>query len=601
MDNQVEEIKLKTDIVTIIGERIDLKKAGRNFKANCPFHGEKTPSFMISQELQIYKCFGCGEAGDVFNFLEKFEGMDFPEALNYLADRAGIKLIKQSGTESSEKERIFEISKEAARFYHYMLTKHVAGKRAYDYLQKDRGLTPEIIEEFNIGYSPKSPDMIQNFLINKKKFTAKDIETAGIGFVRGRGLYDRFNDRVIFPLYDHRGNNIGFSGRVLPWDTRETGKYINSPDTPAYHKSKVLYGLNVTRQFIKKKSIAIIVEGELDAISSFQAGIRNIVAIKGSALTEDQVRLLSRFCTKFILALDSDLAGDAAARRGLVIAANMGIEVKVAKITGFKDPDEAVRKSPDTYKKDLIRASSIWDFLLESVFSKYDSETGQGKAKISREIIPVLSSIEDRIVQNFYVNRVAQKLGVTSEAVSQELAKSGKGETLIISKNTGIVAPEVQESGRRNLLEKRLLILSFFGSPAEIADLEGLIKNPFNSKIKDYLLEFSVGKKKLDLTEFAKKLPPELFEGFSKMVMNKDEELSDNPDDIKKELDLVKKELKILEVKESLKKLADEIRIFENKGDKEKLQNVQNKFGKLTKKLSGYEDEEGNGIILKEN
>src|SRR5258706_5470812 len=203
MNDQVAEVKSKTDIVTIIGERIELKKAGRNFKAPCPFHGEKTPSFIVSPELQIFKCCGCSAAGDVFNFLEKYEGMDFPEALKYLADRAGIKLERAKMGESSDKERLIEVNSQALRFYNYLLTEHPVGKRALDYLVKDRGLKPETIKEFQLGFSPDNSYAFKKFMVDKKKFLPSDLERAGIGIVRGANIYDRFNGRVIFPIFDH--------------------------------------------------------------------------------------------------------------------------------------------------------------------------------------------------------------------------------------------------------------------------------------------------------------------------------------------------------------------------------------------------------------
>ncbi len=253
MNNQVEEVKSKTDIVSIIGDRIELKKAGRNYKTNCPFHGEKTPSFMVSPELQIFKCFGCGEAGDVFSFLEKYEGMEFAEALKYLAERVGIKLEKFQDGASSEKEKLIEVNTQALRFYNYLLLEHPVGKRALDYLLENRGLKIDTIKEFQLGYSPESSYSLKKYLIDKRKFTLSEVERAGIGIIRGQSLYDRFNGRIIFPLFDHRGNSIGFSGRILPWDKRETGKYINSPETPLYHKSNVLYGLKRKRPQLLSK------------------------------------------------------------------------------------------------------------------------------------------------------------------------------------------------------------------------------------------------------------------------------------------------------------------------------------------------------------
>jgi DNA primase len=597
MNNQVDEVKSRIDIVSIIGERVELKKAGRNYKTNCPFHGEKTPSFMVSPELQIFKCFGCGEAGDVFSFLEKYEGMEFSEALKFLAERAGVKLQKFAGGESSEKEKLIEINTLAMRFYNYLLLNHPIGKKALEYLLKDRGLKKSIIEEFRLGYSPDNSLIFKKFLVDKKKFTPAEIERAGLGIVRGTNLYDRFNGRVIFPLFDHRGNAVGFAGRVLPWDKRETGKYINSPETPVYHKSSVLFGLNLTRSLIKKKKVAIIVEGELDAISSYQAGIKNVVAIKGSALTEDQARLLSRFAPKFILALDSDLAGDAATRRGLTTATKLGVEVKVAKMGKFKDPDEAARGDPEGYKSDLINAEGIWDFLIESVMTRFDSKSGAGKAKISKELMPILAEIDDKIVQSHYANVVAQKLRVPLEAVTGEIGKISSTE-----KSSGPASPEVSKGlSRRDLLEERLLAMAFGFDPKILKSeqVTDLVLTPLNKRILEEYGSYILQHKTFNVSDFGKALPKELFEGFARMVLNDNEDFSDGSE-VQKELDLVQKELKILGAKDKLKSLALEIRNLEEKGDKIKLLKAQNQFNKLASTLSKLDQGDRGGIILTE-
>ncbi len=604
MNDQVVEVKSKTDIVSIIGERIELKKAGRNYKANCPFHGEKTASFMVSPELQIFKCFGCSEAGDVYSFLEKYEGMEFPEALKYLADRAGVKLLKGNFGASSEKEKLIEINTQTLKFYNYMLLTQPVGKRALDYLQKDRGLKLETIKEFQLGYSPENSYPLSNFLIGKKKFTPSEVERAGIGVpmranVYGDShIYDRFSGRVIFPLFDHRGNPIGFAGRVLPWDKRDTGKYINSPETPLYHKSSVLFGLNITRPLIKKKGVAIVVEGELDLISSYQAGIKNVVAIKGSALTEEQVRLLSRFAQKFILALDSDVAGDGAARRGLTVASNSGVEVKVAKITGFKDPDEAARGNIDSYKNDLIHAEGVWDFLIDSVMARFKTETGEGKAKISKELTPILGEIEDKIVQAHYANVVAEKLGVPLEAVTEQISKGGATQVAQSASSPEATA----RLNRHDLLEERLLTLSFQSGPTALltSKVKELVLNPLNKRILEELERFVKTHKKYSNADFGKVLPKELFDGYARMVLSEMQELTDKPDELKKELDLVKKELKILGIKDNLKLLTLDMRELEKTGDKDGLLTVQNKFNKLAKSLVSLGAATESGIIFSE-
>lgn len=598
MNDQVAEVKGKTDIVSVIGERIELKKAGRNFKANCPFHGERTPSFMVSSELQIFKCFGCDAKGDVFTFLERFEGMDFPEALKYLADKVGVKLKTFTGSQKSEKDKIIEINSLALRFYNYMLLNHEVGKKALNYLLNDRGLKKSIIEEFQLGYSPDNSGFLKRFLIDKKKFLASEIERAGIGINRGN-FYDRFSGRVIFPLFDHRGNPIGFSGRVLPWDRRETGKYINSPETPTYHKSSVLYALDKTRQNIKKKGVAIIVEGELDAISSYQAGIKNVVAIKGSALTEDQVRLLSRFAQKFILALDADLAGDAAARRGILVAQKVGVEVKVAKMASGKDPDEAARNDLDGYKKSLIESVPIWDFFIDSAFKRYDGSTGVGKGKISKEVISVLSEIDDKIVQAHYIGILAKKLNIPVEAVSEQI---GKTMTNIPEEDKPARQSFSGGGARKTLLEERFLSLAFTLNPSILLKKGNisLIKYPLHIRLIEEYMKYAGKYKKFDMQKFSKNLPAELFDGFSQIVLkeSQDESIDTN---LQKELDLVVKELKILSIREKLVSLTAKIKELEEKGDKNEQFIAQKKFNTLATLLTKIKKQTQSGVIFDDN
>ncbi len=599
MADQVEEVKQKTDIVSLISERIEVKKAGRNFKALCPFHSEKTPSFMISPELQIYKCFGCGAGGDAFAFLKEYEGMEFGEALKYLAEKAGVKLAPFRGSEGGEREKLLEIHNWASKFYRYFLTKHPIGRQAWLYLTKERGLKPSTIEEFQLGFSPDNPLVLKKFLIDKKKFTLSEVENAGIGILKGSSFYDRFGGRIIFPLFDHRGNIVGFAGRIMPNEKNsEMAKYINSPETAIYHKSNLLYGMNLSRQFIKRKGTAIVVEGELDAISSWQVGVKNIVAIKGTALTDDQVRLLSRFARKIILALDTDLAGDAAARRGITLAQEAGLEVKVARFGEYKDPDEVARKNSEEYKKDLIGSVGVWDYLVDSTFAKYKESTSDGKAAISREIIPILAEIPDKILQAYYIEQIAKRLGVPAEAVNQQLSGfSGKEEKEKPSFIIG-VKPKIKE--RQELLEERLLSLVFGLNPEVLKQKEiaSLISTSLAKRILEEYLEFSKTKKVFSPPEFSEKLPKELFEGFAEMVLRGGE--LEDPEELKKELEVVERELRILRLKNLLLFLAGEINEYEEKDMKKKLLSSQEKFNKTTQELSQLEEEAEEGIILSE-
>ena len=340
--SDIDEIKTRLNIVDIVSERLTLKKTGRNFKALCPFHAEKTPSFIVSPDRQTFHCFGCGKGGDILTFVMEFDHVDFTEALETLAERAGVKLERRPADtpEAKLKQKLLEINHLASEYYHYLLVKHAVGEKARDYL-KHRGVTDKSIKTFSLWYSPNDWDGLLTYL-RKKGYEEKLIETGGLVIRGNRGYYDRFRGRVMFALKDHRGNVVGFSGRVLDPEAQEA-KYINTSETPVYTKGKVLYALDVTREAIQKANEAVLMEGELDVISSFQSGIGNVVAIKGSAVTEDHARLLRRFCERLIFALDSDIAGDAAARRGIEIAEKVGFDMRVATMPAGKDPDEAAR------------------------------------------------------------------------------------------------------------------------------------------------------------------------------------------------------------------------------------------------------------------
>ncbi|MCJ7805250.1 DNA primase [Patescibacteria group bacterium] len=600
MKDQVEEVKQKTDIVGIIGEKIQLKKAGRNYKALCPFHNEKTPSFMVSPELQIFKCFGCGETGDVFSFLEKYEGMEFGEALRYLADRVGVKLAPLRFEDRGEKERLIEINSYASKFYHYVLLHHPAGKIALDYLTKERELKPATIEEFQLGFSPDAPGAIERLLVSKKKFAPSEVEKAGIIYRAGSRAVDRFRGRVIFPLFDHRGNVVGLAGRILPSEkNKDLAKYINSPDTPVYHKGSLLYGLNLSRSLIKKKNTAIVVEGELDMISSWQAGIKNTVALKGTALTEDQLRLLSRFSERAILALDSDIAGDVAARRGITIAQNLGMEIKVALMGKYKDPDEAARKDLEGYKQALIKSIGVWDFMVESVFTRFDAKSGSGKAKISKEIIPILASIPDKIVQAHYIEVVADKLKVPDTAVIEQIESFNQKEKV---PEVAIAAKEEKEKDRRTLLEERFLTLAFQSDPTIFLtkNIRELFATPLANRLLETYEDFSRKKKKFDVARFADTLPEELIGGYTEMVLQDTEGLVENKEALESELKLVIKELKKLDIREKLQAIEGKMKDFEAKEDKAGLKKAQEEFGKISNLLSELEEENASDIILQE-
>ncbi len=418
----VELVKSKIDIVDFLSEYVQLKRAGRNFKALCPFHSEKTPSFIISPERQSWHCFGaCGEGGDVISFLQKWENLEFVEALKILAQRGGVTLSSYKPSEGTElKAKLYKINSLACEFFHFLLTSHKSGNRAREYL-KSRGIKDEIIKTFTLGYAPDSWDSLLKFL-QKKGYSNTDINTAGLLVRSDRGTYyDRFRGRLMFTLRDHRGNIVGFSGRLLDegvYSEHQRGaKYVNTSETPIYIKGNTLYGLDVTKEAVKREKEAVVVEGEFDLLSSFQAGITNVVAIKGSAFTEGQTVLLRRFTENICLALDSDFAGSEAARRGIEIAEKAGLVVNVIELPFGKDPAECIEKDPHLWKRAVKATIPIYDFIIKTAFAKYENDGVVGKKKIGNDVIPFLSKIENPIILSHYTKELAKKLQVGEESI----------------------------------------------------------------------------------------------------------------------------------------------------------------------------------------
>lgn len=572
-----EIVKSKVDIVDLISSRVDIKKAGKHYKGPCPFHSDNDPSFIVSPELQIYKCFGCGKSGDIFTFLEEYEGMDFIESLEYLAEKANVTLTRNPKS-SGNKQKFIEMHSTVNNFYKYILSSHQLGAVAREYLA-NRGISEKTIKEFEIGYSPQNQEPYRKY-VETKKYSTNDLDKAGLAYTYYGNLKDRFSGRITFPLSDHRGAILGFAGRILPVnDTGKVGKYINSPETEIYHKSKMLYGLNLAKDYIRTKNAVILVEGELDMISSFQAGIRNTVAIKGSSLTSEQTYLLKRFADKIIFALDADFAGNQAARRGIEIANDVGLEVCVANLGKYKDPDEAVRGNIGEYKEILSNSKNAWDFLIDSVFENNNPDTGTGKQKISKEVIPILASMKDLIVRSHYVSAVSRRLSIDQNIVYEQLNQSlpDKTETEVAD------TKNLTKQSRRTMLEERFLALAFQYDNGFIGKgTPELIKERTLKLLVTHFLKFKKGKHAIDLKAFASSLPPELIESFE-ILMLKSEDLNT---DLLKELMLTKKELETLDIKESMKEITRAINTHEREHDQKSVREDQKRLNELTVKLS---------------
>ena len=428
--NDAEEIKNRLDIVELVGSYMPLKKAGSNHKGLCPFHSEKTPSFMVNAERQIFKCFGCSESGDAITFIEKMEHLTFPEALQVLADRAGYKLTKYElrstnyGKEQEDiKSKLYQINSFVAQVYHKILTEHPVGKNALEYLNK-RGVSDKTIAAFRLGYSPIKP-VVKDLLI-KKGSNEKDIYTAGSP--------DKFKDRIIFPIMDVLGNVLGFTGRALSPDIQP--KYYNTPETPIFTKGRILYGLAQAKAEIKQKNYAVLVEGQMDVVMCHQSGVVNTIASSGTALTSDHLKIIKRYTDNLIVSFDMDEAGQKATLMVFELSQRAEMNLKVALLpTPYKDAGEAIAKDADIFKKALKDAPYAMEWIIEKVKSeKLKVKSAEelspiDKKEIVKEVAPYLARFRDDIEQLEWIGRIASKIDTKAESilavVEKYLSKEG--------------------------------------------------------------------------------------------------------------------------------------------------------------------------------
>ncbi len=581
----VELVKSKIDIVSFLSDYITLKKAGRNFKALCPFHSEKTPSFVVSPERQSWHCFGgCGEGGDAISFLEKWENLEFLEALRILAKKVGVTLSNYIPSSQTQlKDRLIEANHLASEFYHYLLVNHKVGKRAREYLES-RHIKNETIKTFMLGYAPESWDSLLKYLL-KKGYQTGEIHQAGLAVKSDRGrYYDRFRGRLMFTLCDHRGNVIGFSGRLLNeevYPERERGaKYVNTAETPVYIKGNTLYGLHITKEAVKKEKEAVLVEGEFDMLSSFQAGRANVCAIKGSALTEGQLLLLKRYTENLILALDSDFAGSEAAKRGIEAADLAGFTLKVAKLPYGKDPADCIEKDPHLWKQALKGAVPIYDFIIQNALEKYDRGEVFGKKKIGSEVIPFLAKITNPIIISHYTKKLAKELEVTEESIETSIRQFAK------EKKMPAVAVSAKVQLPRNImLEEYLLSLIIqskepqktFDESAKILSTDDFA-SPAVAAIFHELEKYFKKHEQFNIKIFGKSLPPELVLTFDKAYLVDINQVLSDDKHFQKELSYTAKNIKVIGLRRRINDLSTKIKQLGKEEEQEetgKLQEIQ--------------------------
>lgn len=593
MDNQIEEVKNRTDIVSFISEYLSLTKKGKNYWANCPFHSEKTPSFAVSQERQIFKCFGCGEGGNVFSFYQKMEGVSFSQAFQVLAKRAGVTLdSKKVSEEEEKKDRLYQINQKASDFYHYVLTKHQAGTAARDYL-KDRGVNQNSITQFTLGFAPNDWETLTRYLL-KKGYSNQDLLTSGLSLPssRGKGLYDRFRNRIIFPVFDLNGRIVGFSGRIFsPPASGGEPKYLNSPDTAVFNKSLSLYGLFQGKTDLKKENLAVLVEGNLDVISSHQVGVRNVFAPLGTALTESQLSLIKRFTDRIAFCFDTDLAGINATQKSFEIAEKLDFNIKIVTLPVGKDPDECIQKDPSLWQKALRNPEDFYEYYLSTLLKRFDPNSAEGKKRIISELLPYLNKIRNEVTLADYKEKTALALDLEKGLINRLLSRSRSSSFV-----PPLPSPVVKIKPRQEILEEYLLALlvqsglpaQWAGSNLDLGRIEFFNQNL--AEIFHYWLRFLKKEKKFDPNSFASKLPENLLETYDKLtLMEVGSDILEEPSVCEKEIKRVLRELKEISIRQKLQKLSVEINQAEITKNNQKLVELRDNFSEISKQLSGIE------------
>ncbi|MGM0500982.1 MAG: DNA primase [Bacillota bacterium] len=496
-DDFIEKVRFSNDIIDVVSEYTNLKKSGKSYKGLCPFHDENTPSFNVSSDQQLYYCFGCGVGGNIFNFIMEVEGLTFTEAIEFLADRANIDLPQQTNSQArqkkvSQRKKLLKIHKLATQFYNYLLLESKLGQEAYDYLLS-RGFDEETIEKFQLGFAPDRWQGLYKFL-NDKGYSDQILVKSGLVLPRKNkdGYYDRFRNRVMFTIFDHRHQAIGFGGRVL--SSEDQPKYLNSPQTQLFDKSKNLYGLNWAKKAMRKSGEAIITEGYTDVITAAQYGINNVVASLGTALTSQQAKILNRYVDCVYIAYDSDVAGAKATNRGLDVLKNVGLDVRVISLENEQDPDDFIKEvGKDKFLTKKDNATSLIQFKINQTLKDKDLSNVDDRVNVVQDLLGILDSINDQVEKDEYLKQVSEKLQIRIGLLRSELDKYQK------------LKPQDRKATQRNNNNNLKQNLSFKDSKKSgyknaAAGLLKMILNESNllDKIKDRLAvdDFAEGRYK---------------------------------------------------------------------------------------------------------
>jgi len=572
LSSPIDEIKNRLDIVEVVRGYIKLQKAGANYRAVCPFHSEKKPSFFVSPARQIWHCFGaCSTGGDIFKFVMKIEGIEFGDALRILAQKAGVELKKQDPKLRTEKQRLYEISELACCFFEKQLEQSSGGKESKDYLLS-RKIKQESINKWRLGYAPDTWQGLSDFLFNKG-YKNEEIEKAGLILKSEKTgkYYDRFRGRIMFPIFDFSSQPIGFGGRVLESRKHdEVAKYMNSPNTPLYDKSQTLYGLNKAGINIRKKDTCVLVEGYLDVIMANQAGFENVVATSGTALTSYQLKILKRYSDNLLTAFDMDIAGDSATKRGIDLAQSQGFSIKIVTMPEGKDPADIVSEDVNKWQTLVEEAKSIHDFYFENTLSKFDKNILEGKKRISKVLLPIIKRIPNKIEQSIWVQDLARILEVKEEDVLEELGKI-RLDHLVEAKNAIEESRPLAQKTRKELLEERLAVLVIkFPEKLDLVKEEDF--QLFSSQTKEIFNCLKENKQTDQINYLSLKA-----------------EVEEIDPEAEKEFENCIKEIKTLIIKDKLDKISQEIKKAEQNKNIDKIQELVQQFNQYSKSWNDLE------------
>lgn len=564
----VEEVKERLAVAEVIGGYIPLKQAGRNMKGSCPFHSEKTASFMVSPEKGIWHCFGCGEGGDVIKFVMQYEGLDFRDALELLARKAGVELKERGSGDSAAKRqqaRLGEALRWAVKYYQASL---VQNKPALTYATKTRHLGKQTIQDFQIGYAPDDWNALSHFMV-KKGFSAAELKQAGlVGQKAGRtSIYDIYRGRLMFPICDTSGNPVGFTGRVL--SEEDQPKYLNTPQTVLYDKSRVIFGLHLAKEAIREHGEVVLVEGNMDVVASHQAGVKQVVAASGTALTVDQLRTLGRLTKTIKVCFDADAAGLRATERAIELSQTLGLALAMVRLPAGKDPDDLIQQDVVAWKAAIAGAEYVVDYLFVQLETEYDITTATGKRQYSDRVVASLRRLGDPVEQDHYVKRLAVKLDISEDAIRQKLAQPARASTSTRpAAKAAATVTTPQAKPAKQLLEASVLAVNL-AYPEVRSSLEDLTPAHFSEPDHQEIIETLQRAGTAPADQVAEGLP-NLTDYVKILALRGEEEFgSFAPADRSFEAFMLVRRLQTATNKDTKTKLSKKLREAEAKGDSE--------------------------------